>query len=58
MGQKNNDIAFDAFFAKLNGKVYTHPEQMRTDFINALNENGLTVKRKTVFTSKKKTSKK
>jgi len=53
MGQKNNDKAFDAFFAKLNGKVYTHPEQMRADFVNALNENGLVIKRKIIFTSKK-----
>lgn len=50
----NNEKAFDAFFAKLNGKVYTHPDQMKTDFIEALNEKGLVVKRKLFYKSKKK----
>lgn len=49
----NNEKAFDAFFAKLNGKVYTNPDQMKKDFIDSLTENGFTVKRKLLYKSKK-----
>ena len=44
----NHDIAFYAFFNKLNGKVYTNPEQMREDFNEALDESGLTITLKKV----------
>jgi len=44
----NNDTAFYAFFNKLNGKVYTNPEQMRVDFNDALDESGLAVTPKKV----------
>ena len=49
----NNDTAFYTFFNKLNGKVYTNPEQMRVDFNDALDEAGLTVTPKKVVKEKK-----
>ena len=49
----NNEKAFNAFFEKLNGKVYTNPNQMKDDFIDSLNENGFVVKRKLIYKSKK-----
>ena len=55
MGTKitNNEKAFNAFFEKLNGKVYTTLDQLKDDFIDALNENGFVVKRKLMYSSKK-----
>lgn len=53
----NNDTAFYAFFNKLNGKVYTDPEQMRVDFNTALDESGLTVTKKEKEKKEKKDKK-
>jgi hypothetical protein len=63
----NNDIAFYAFFNKLNGKVYTDPQQMRDDYNDALDECNLEVtpkkvqkvaKKKVTFGKKEKKDKK
>lgn len=54
----NNDTAFYTFFNKLNGKVYTNPEQMRVDFNDALDEAGLTVTPKKVKEKKSDKDKK
>lgn len=54
----NNDTAFYAFFQKLNGKCYTDPEQMRSDFVDALNECELEVTPKKVQKVAKEETKK
>jgi len=54
----NNDTAFYAFFQKLNGKVYTDPEQMRVDYNDALDECGLIVTKKDEVKKVKKAAKK